>query len=64
MSFTDALAWLLWAPPGSALPRLVLNPARPDRPTQPRCVKRGRDDYPRLKAPRSQLSLPPATVEI
>jgi hypothetical protein len=64
VSFADALAWLRWAAPGDPLPPLAVNPARPDRPAQPRAVKRGRDDYPRLKRPRSDLCLPPASVVV
>lgn len=39
VSFTDALKWMRHARPGDRMPKLLVNPARPDR-AGPRCVKR------------------------
>jgi hypothetical protein len=64
VGFTSAATWLLWSSPGDPLVDLVVNPARPGRPTQPRRLKRGRKKYPPLNAPRAALARPPATATI
>jgi hypothetical protein len=50
-SFVDAFRWLGAAPPRKPMPRLVVNPSRPDR-VQPRAVKRRPKAYVRLTKPR------------
>lgn len=47
ISFADALYWMRYARPGHSLPKLLVNPHRPNR-SQPRVVKR-RIKYPYLK---------------
>ncbi|VTR92657.1 transposase family protein : Transposase family protein OS=Singulisphaera acidiphila (strain ATCC BAA-1392 / DSM 18658 / VKM B-2454 / MOB10) GN=Sinac_3341 PE=4 SV=1: DDE_Tnp_1 [Gemmata massiliana] len=54
ISFVDALRWLSSAPPGTPLPRLVINPVRPDR-IEPRCQKRRAKKYPYMIRPRAEL---------
>ena len=54
ISFVDALRWLEQAEPGDELPRLVVNPDRPDR-FEPRVRKRRPKQYPLMKKPRSEL---------
>jgi hypothetical protein len=54
ISFVDALRWLASARPGEALPKLVVNPDRPDR-VEPRVRKRRPKQYPLMKKPRSEL---------
>jgi hypothetical protein len=54
VSFVDALRWLSSSPPGTPLPRLVVNPARPDR-VEPRCQKRRGKNYPYMIHPRAVL---------
>jgi DDE family transposase len=54
ISFVDALRWLAEARPGEVLPRLVVNPDRPDR-VEPRVRKRRPKQYPLMKKPRSVL---------
>jgi hypothetical protein len=54
ISFVDALRWLLEAQPGEAIPRLVVNPSRPDR-FEPRARKRRPKEYPVMKKPRREL---------
>lgn len=54
ISFSDALRWLADARPGSPLPDLVVNPARPGR-VEPRAVKRRPKEYDRLNRPRAEL---------
>ena len=45
ISFVDALRWLSCSSPGAPMPRLVVNPDRPDR-IEPRCQKRRGKNYP------------------
>ncbi len=54
ISFIDALRHLRSASPGTALPRLVVNPHRPNR-LEPRVVKRRPKPYPLMTKPRCQL---------
>ena len=54
ISFVDALRWLRTAKPGTALPKLVVNPHRPNR-LEPRVVKRRPKQYPRMTKPRAKL---------
>ncbi len=54
ISFVDALRWLVQAMPGDALPKLVVNPARPGR-FEPRVRKRRPKSYPLMTKPRSEL---------
>ena len=54
ISFVDALRWPATAPPGAPLPRLVVNPDRPDR-VEPRCQKRRGKNYPYMIHPRPVL---------
>jgi Transposase DDE domain len=54
ISFVDALRWLSEARPGSALPKLVVNPDRADR-VEPRVRKRRPKQYPLMTKPRSEL---------
>lgn len=54
ISFVDALRWLASSPAGTPLPRLVVNPDRPDR-VEPRCQKRRGKNYPYMIHPRPVL---------
>jgi hypothetical protein len=54
ISFADALHWLKHAKPEDALPRLVVNPHRPDR-LEPRVLKRRRKPYDLMTRPREEL---------
>jgi hypothetical protein len=54
IGFVDAMRWLASARPGEALPKLVVNPDRPDR-VEPRVRKRRPKQYPLMKKPRSEL---------
>ena len=54
VSFLDALRWLRGARPGETLPRLVVNPPRPDR-AEPRVRKRRPKQYPLMTRPRPVL---------
>lgn len=54
ISFVDALRWLSSAPPGDPLPRLIVNPSRPDR-IEPRCLKRRAKKYPYMIHSRHEL---------
>jgi len=54
ISFIDALRWLQIARPGDALPKLVVNPYRPNR-LEPRVRKRRPKEYPLMNKPRKQL---------
>ncbi len=54
ISFADALRWMRHAQPGDALPELVVNPYRPNRP-EPRCKKRRPKQYDLMNKPRDQL---------
>ena len=54
ISFVDALRWLSSSPPGTPLPKLVVNPHRPGR-GEPRCKKRRAKKYPYMIQPRHVL---------
>lgn len=54
ISFIDALRWLQTARPGDPLPRLVVNPYRPNR-LEPRVRKRRPKSYTYMNKPRRQL---------
>ncbi len=54
ISFIDALRWLQTASPGDELPKLVVNPCRPNR-LEPRVKKRRPKSYPLMTKPRRQL---------
>lgn len=54
ISFIDTLRWLIHAQPGEPLPKLLVNPYRPDR-HQPRVIKDLQDTYPKMVRPRAQL---------
>jgi hypothetical protein len=54
ISFIDALRWLQAASPGEELPKLVVNPYRPNR-LEPRVRKRRPKTYPLMNKPRRQL---------
>jgi hypothetical protein len=54
ISFVDALRWLSSAGSGTPLPRLVINPVRPDR-IEPRCQKRRAKKYPYMIHTRQEL---------
>ena len=54
ISFVDALRWLSSSPPGTPLPRLIINPTRPHR-IEPRCKKRRAKNFPYMIRPRRVL---------
>jgi len=54
ISFADALHWLKHAAPDEALPRLIVNPHRPNR-IEPRAVKRRPKKHALLNRPRQEL---------
>jgi hypothetical protein len=54
ISFIDAWRWLQSARPGDPLPKLVVNPHRPNR-LEPRVRKRRPKQYPLMTKPRCQL---------
>jgi hypothetical protein len=54
ISFIDALRWLQAASPGDELPKLVVNPYRPNR-LEPRVKKRRPKSYPFMTKTRRQL---------
>jgi hypothetical protein len=54
ISFIDALRWLMQAKPGDELPKLVVNPDRPDR-VEPRVKKRRPKQFPLMTKPRAEL---------
>jgi DDE family transposase len=54
ISFVDALRWLATAKEGQDLPRLVVNPYRPNR-AEPRVIKRRPKQYPWMSKPRAEL---------
>jgi hypothetical protein len=54
ISFTDALRWIRNAKPGEKLPKLIVNPNRPDR-YEPRVRKRRPKQYDLLNKPRAVL---------
>jgi hypothetical protein len=61
ISFIDALRWLLWARPGAAIPRLIVNPRRWRRSPE-RKVKEARHRFGQLHQTRAQSSKPPYQV--
>lgn len=63
ISFVDAARWLLYSPPGSPPPQLIVNPRR-TRKTQPRKLKTGRRRYSQLKQSRAELCKPPCEVRL
>ena len=54
LSHVDAFRWLGSADEGEALPKIVVNPDRPDR-VEPRAVKRRPKEYDRMTRPRAGL---------
>jgi Transposase DDE domain len=54
LSHVDAFRWLGSATEGEALPKIVVNPDRPDR-VEPRVVKRRPKEYDRMTRPRAEL---------
>ena len=54
LSHVDAFRWLGSATAGEALPKIVVNPDRPDR-LEPRAVKRRPKEYDRMTRPRAEL---------
>ena len=54
LSHIDAFRWLASANAGEALPKIVVNPDRPDR-VEPRVVKRRPKEYDRTTRPRAEL---------
>lgn len=54
ISFIDALRWLQAASPGDELPKIIVNPYRPNR-LEPRVKKRRPKTYPLMNKPRRQL---------
>jgi hypothetical protein len=54
ISFIDTIRWLLTAAPGEEIPRLVVNPRRPDR-HEPRVIKDLQDTYRKMTRPRREL---------
>ena len=54
ISFVDALRWLCSDEAGEPLPKLIVNPLRPDR-IEPRVRKRRPKEYPLMNKPREKL---------
>jgi len=54
ISFVDTIRWLLSALPGEEMPKLILNPRRPDR-HEPRVIKDLQDTYRKMVKPRQEL---------
>lgn len=54
ISFVDTVRWLLSARPGEEMPKLVVNPDRPDR-HEPRVIKDLQDTYRKMTKPRQEL---------
>jgi hypothetical protein len=54
LSHVDAFRWLGSAHEGEVLPKIVINPDRPDR-VEPRVVKRRPKEYDRMTRPRADL---------
>jgi hypothetical protein len=54
ISFADALYWLRYTKESAGLPRLIVNPDRPDR-VEPRAVKRRPKEFDRLTKPRDEM---------
>jgi hypothetical protein len=54
ISFSNTLKWMRHARPGDELPKLVVNPHRPNR-VEPRCKKRRPKQYDLMRKPRKKL---------
>jgi len=54
ISFIDTVRWLLSAQVGEQMPKLLVNPTRPDR-HEPRVIKDLQDTYRKMSRPRSYL---------
>ena len=54
ISFLDTVRWLLSARAGEEMPKLLVNPARPNR-HEPRVIKDLQDTYRKMSRPRSYL---------
>jgi hypothetical protein len=54
ISFIDTVRWLLSARVGEEMPKLLVNPTRPDR-HEPRVIKDLQDTYRKMSRPRSYL---------
>jgi hypothetical protein len=54
ISFADAYKWMRHARSGDSLPKLIVNPHRPDR-VEPRCKKRRAKEYDLMNKPRAVL---------
>lgn len=54
ISFVDTIRWLLSAMPGEEMPKLIVNPRRPDR-HEPRVIKDLQDTYRKMVKPRREL---------
>ena len=54
ISFVDTIRWLLSAFPGEEMPKLIINPRRPDR-HEPRVIKDLQDTYRKMVKPRQEL---------
>lgn len=54
ISFVDTIRWLLSALPGEEMPKLIVNPERPDR-HEPRVIKDLQDTYRKMTKPRHEL---------
>jgi hypothetical protein len=54
ISFVDTIRWLLSARPGEEMPKLIINPDRPDR-HEPRVIKDLQDTYRKMTKPRREL---------
>ena len=54
ISFIDTVRWLLSAEPGEQMPKLIVNPLRPDR-HEPRVIKDRQDKYKVMNNPRAKL---------
>jgi len=54
ISFVDALRWLQHAEPGRKLPKLIVNPSRPNR-LEPRVIKRRPKPYDLMNKPRPKM---------
>lgn len=64
ISFIDALRWMLFASPQQPTPLLLVNPLRPNRPTQPRKLKSARQRYGQLNQPRQCLIKPASEAKL
>jgi len=57
ISFVDVLRWLRTAKPGAPLPKMIVNPHRPNR-SEPRVSKRRPKPYDLMTKPRGELRKP------